>query len=108
MGSIHQDFKEALKLKCRQNFQKKKKKILELGFRSWRGGRGRERQSGNLTAPHNALGSELRGRFNSRDENSSLGADNICFILKVAKESPSWANIVPAQDFTVRLVQASD
>lgn len=39
---------------------------------------------------------------------SSLGADNICFILKVAKESPSWANIVPAQDFTVRLALASD
>lgn len=39
---------------------------------------------------------------------SSLGADNICFILKVAKENPSWANIVPAQDFTVRLALASD
>lgn len=55
-----------------------------------------------LTAPHKAVGSALRGTFRSRDENSVLGAD-ICFILKVAKESLSWANMVPALDFTVYL-----
>ena len=44
-------------------------------------------------------GSGLWDTFSSRDENSSSGADNICFILKVAKESSSWANIVPVQYF---------
>ena len=39
----------------------------------------------------------------ARDENSSFGADNICFILKVAKASSSWANIVPVQYFIVSL-----
>lgn len=97
--------KKPSELECKQNFQKKKK-ILELGFRSWRGERRGESQSGDLTAPHNAPGSELGDRFNSRDENSFLGADNICFILKVAKESPGWANIVPAQDFTESLERA--
>lgn len=34
---------------------------------------------------------------------TSFAADNICFILKVAKESSSWANIVPVQYFIVSL-----
>lgn len=44
-------------------------------------------------------GSEPWDKLSSRDEKSSFAADNICFILKVAKESSSWANIVPVQCF---------
>lgn len=47
--------------------------------------------------------SEPRDKFSSRDEKSSFGADNICFILKVAKESSSWASIVPVQYSIARL-----
>lgn len=49
--------------------------------------------------------SALIDKFSSRDEKSSPGADNICFILKVAKESSSWANIVPVQYFRERLLR---
>lgn len=34
-----------------------------------------------------------------------LWADNICFILKVAKESSSRANIVPVQNFRASLLR---
>jgi hypothetical protein len=50
-GSIHEYFKEILKLECRQHFQKKK-------FSSWDsevgGGGARVSQLWDLTVPHNA------------------------------------------------------
>ena len=105
LGSMHEDFKEALKLECMQHFLLKKKKRREKKKKpagagiliQW--GRGAGVRDGIWQKGTMRWGSGLRDTFGSRDENSSFAADNICFILKVAKESSSWANIVPVQYF---------
>lgn len=98
---MREDFKGALRWGSRRHFLKKKKKT-HWGCHSESEGEGeREEQRGrlDLTAPRNAQ------RISSRDEKNLLWADNICFILKVAKESSSRANIVPVQNFRASLLR---